>query len=160
MTDTQSERSYAPLTAEHLERLAALAAADHARFEVRYPDWAAVLLAACLAQGGARHRLFGDRGVKDLDVYLFYAVPRDRSPAHFPWNKGGTTRRRDFGPSELGRQLYTSADRADPKMRSHIPMWERYAGRRVDLMSRAIEPLPTWWMGWSAGVRRGVSTDG
>jgi hypothetical protein len=151
MTDTRSERSHAPLTDEHLDRLAALAAADHAAFQVRYPEWAAVLLAVCLAQGGARHRLFRDRGVKDLDVYLFYALPDGRSPARFPWNKGGTTRRQDFGPSEHGRQLYTSADRADPQMRSHIPQWELYAGRRVDLMSRAIAPHPD---GPRAAVRR------
>ncbi|WP_405183664.1 hypothetical protein OG225_41015 (plasmid) [Nocardia sp. NBC_01377] len=138
MTDERSERSFLPLTHEHLSRLAYFAEVDHQQFRQKHPEWAADLLACCLVQGGARHYVRGDRGVKDLDVYLLYTLPAGRNGGQFPWNRGANTRNRDFGVSELGRQLYTAADRADPKIARKIPAWERYSGRRVDLLSRAI----------------------
>jgi hypothetical protein len=138
--DDRSERSYQQLTHDHLVVLAGLAAADDMEFRRRHPEWASELLACCLVQGGARHLLHGDRGVKDLDIYLFYALPPGRQPQHFPWLRGATTRNQDFGSSELGRQFYTAADRADKKMAPKIPRWERFSGRRVDIMGRAIAP--------------------
>lgn len=140
MTDHCSERSYAALTGEHLVRLATLAAADDRYFGQHHPGWATELLASCLVQGAARHYLRGDRGIKDFDIYLFYGLPAGRNPAHFPWNRGATTRNRDFGLSEFGRQLYTAADRSDPYLAAKIPHWERFLGRRVDIMSRSVAP--------------------
>ncbi|MEV4127195.1 hypothetical protein [Nocardia sp. NPDC049707] len=99
MTDERSERSFLPLTDEHLSRLARFAETDHMEFCRTHPEWAADLLACCLVQGGARHYVYGDRGVKDLDVYLFYGLPPGRSGEKCPWNR--YTRRRDFGVSEL-----------------------------------------------------------
>ncbi|MDN2497460.1 hypothetical protein FHY52_12305 [Nocardia nova] len=158
MTDDRSERSFRPLTSEHLSRLALLAESDHSEFCRNHPEWAADLLACCVVQGGARHYLRGDRGIKDLDLYLFYALPVGRTGAQFPWNR--YPRRRDFGTSELGRQLYTDADRANPQLAKKMPLWEEFAGRRVDLMSRAIAMHPDGprsavrdWL--AQGARRG-----
>jgi hypothetical protein len=142
MTADRSERSHAHLTDDHLARLADLAAIDDRDFRQRHPDWATELLACCLVQGGARHYVYGDRGIKDLDIYLFYALPAGRNPAHFPWNRGGATRTRDLGSSQLGRQLYTDADRANPKIAKKIAHWETFMGRRIDIMSRCITPHP------------------
>lgn len=106
------------------------------------PDWCSELLAACLVQGGARHRLRGDRGVKDLDVYLFFARPDTETDSqNFPFNRGGTAR--DFGPSAHGRQLYAAGDRADRALVKRIPRWEEFTGRRVDVLARAIERRPS-----------------
>lgn len=139
MGDGRSVRSFARLTADHLERLAELARHDDVKFRQRFPAWS-TLLAGCLVQGGARHYLHQDRGVKDLDVYLFYSVPEGKNGGTFPWNRGGATRNEDFGLSELGRQLYTDADREDPQLARKIRVWDKFAGRRVDIMSRAIAP--------------------
>jgi hypothetical protein len=86
--------------------------------------------------------VYGDRGIKDLDIYLFYELPRGRSASHFPWNRGGSTRNRDFGDSALGRQLYTAKDWTDSKLAPKVPNWDLYSGRRVDIISRAIAPHP------------------
>src|SRR6266568_7099262 len=79
-----TRRSFALLTDDHLVRLATLAAADHLAFtrsEGR-PEYRRRRLAAVLAQGAARHYIDGRTGVKDLDVWTFYAaVPGARFPA-------------------------------------------------------------------------------
>lgn len=139
MDDARSVRSFARLTVDHMDRLAELARHDDLKFRQRFPDWS-TLLAVCLVQGGARHYVHEDRGVKDLDVYLFYAIPEGKNGGAFPWNRGGATRNEDFGPSELGRQLYTDADREDPQLARKIRHWDNFSGRRVDIMSRAIAP--------------------
>jgi hypothetical protein len=140
VTDDRSVRSYAPLTDEHLTRLAGLAAADDLKFRRAHPDWGKGFMAACLVQGGARHRVYGDRGIKDLDVYLFYATPPGKHGGQFPWVRGLASRRKDFGESELGRQLYTAEDRVNPRIAPFLPEWDNYTGRRVDLISRGIAP--------------------
>ncbi|WP_124390612.1 hypothetical protein [Rhodococcus wratislaviensis] len=136
--------------------------ADDIAFRHRYPEWS-TLLACCLVQGGARHYVHHDRGVKDLDVYLFYAVPPGKSSNQFPWLRGGTTRNSDFGPSVLGRQVYTDAERADHRLARKVPVWESFTGRRVDLLGRGIVPNPdgpraavTEWL--EQGARRRVPT--
>jgi hypothetical protein len=132
----QAVRSYAPLTDENLRRLATIAAERDAALRAARPDWCSRLLAACLVQGAARHFVYGDRGIKDLDVYLFYGLPTGKRANAFPYLRG--TAQQDFGDSEHGRQLYTDEERTDPRLASRIPAWERYAGRRVDLLARAI----------------------
>jgi len=73
-------------------------------------------------------------GVKDLDVWTFYAA---RAGAQFPAAKRET--HADFGPSSLGYQSYTQAEVTALGARVH--RWERYSGRRVDFLMRAL-PVP------------------
>jgi hypothetical protein len=119
-TSEVSERSQAPLTPDHLTRLAELARADREnRFE-RRPRWQVyrdrVLLVA-LCQGAALHYLDRRSGVKDLDVWTFYAAHPDGG---FPprWRVMA-----DFGPSTLGRHPH------DPG----------FTGRHVDLIGRSLQ---------------------
>ena len=133
-----TRRSYEPLTDDDLRRLEAIAVARHDEMARDRPDWCSTLIAACLVQGGARHRVNGDRGIKDLDVYLFYALGPGASAGKFPFNRG--TIQRDFGSSHHGQELYTDEDRLDPGLARRIPKWEQFVGRRVDLLARAIPP--------------------
>jgi hypothetical protein len=83
-TSRLSLRSRARLTDEHLRRLAALAEEDHAFFTrpAGRPEYESRCLAVALAQGAALHYLDGRTGVKDLDVWAFYAaIPGRRFPA-------------------------------------------------------------------------------
>ena len=70
-----------------------------------------------LCQGAALHYVRGDNGVKDFDVWSFYAAGGDQ---RFPARWRGT---RDFGPSKFGR--YSD----DPP---------QFVGRRVDLLGRSL----------------------
>lgn len=144
-TSWRSLRSPAPLTDEHLCRLAALADADHALFTRSggRPEYQSRRLVVVLAQGAACHYLrgrAGDRhsgtGIKDLDVWTFYsAVPSRR----FPANRRET--HADFGPSVFGRQLYDLGAARDPRERARWQGWSAYRGRRVDFLMRAL-PVP------------------
>ncbi len=112
-----------PITDDHLRRVAEIAEADRRDAFKRIPRLAAfrdrVLLTA-LCQGAALHFIDGVNGVKDLDVYTFYAEHPD---VRFSENR----RRKmvDFGESELGR--HPEDDR------------EKFRGRHVDLMWRALD---------------------
>lgn len=117
----RSLRSHEPLTDADLARLSELAGARHERLADSRPEWASELLAACLVQGGARPSSHHDRGVKDLDVYLFYATPASRSASHFPWNLPKW--HEDFGTSVHDRNLYTDAERAKPYIAQRLPRW-------------------------------------
>jgi hypothetical protein len=76
------------------------------------------LLCRALCQGAALHYLNATNGVKDFDVWSFYAE-RDDGP--FPYRWRGTA---DFGPSEFGRYP------GDPRS---------FTGRRVDLPGRSLD---------------------
>lgn len=78
--------------------------------------------------------LYEDCGVKDFDVWLFYALPPERQASHFPWNRNVV--HVDFGPSAHGRQEYTSDEWANPGY--NVAQWDTFTGRRVDLLARAI----------------------
>ena len=67
------------------------------------------------------HYVNGQNGVKDFDVWSFYAQYDDWP---FPPRWRGT---RDFGPSRFGRYP------GDPP---------RYVGRRVDLLGRSFQVVP------------------
>ena len=76
MDGTTVKRSYAPLTEVHLGRLGDLASQDHRKFtrsdgRSEYRDRK---IAVVLAQGAALHFLDKKNGVKDLDVWTFYAA--------------------------------------------------------------------------------------
>lgn len=134
MTSQGSERSSAPLTDAHLARLTELADEDHLKFcrPSGRPEYRDRRVAVVLAQGGAQHYIDGVNGVKDLDVWTFYAeipgtvFPGARRKLHV-----------DFGPSEHGRNLYPP-DLKHPQ----LPKWKAFTGRRVDLMMRSLKVRP------------------
>jgi len=142
VTTATTVRSYAPLTHEHLDRLVALATLDHKKFTRPdgRPEYAGLRVAVVLAQGAAQHwvdvdaRAADPNGVKDLDVWTFYAA---RPGAQFPAAKRET--HADFGRANLGRQMYTPADVDALGPRVHA--WQGYSGRRVDFLMRAL-PVP------------------
>jgi hypothetical protein len=108
-----------------LLRLAALAADAGAELFRRNPQgsgrYAGRLLGQALCQGAALRYVNGWDGVKDFDVWSFYARYDDWP---FPARWRGT---RDFGPSRFGRYP------GDPP---------RYSGRRVDLLGRSLPAEP------------------
>ena len=120
-----SDRSLARIEIADLLRLAALAADAEAELFRRNPQgsgrYAGRLLGRALCQGAALHYVNGITGVKDFDVWSFYAQDGDWP---FPARWRGT---RDFGPSKFGRY------RDDPP---------RYSGRRVDLLGRSLRSEP------------------
>jgi len=119
--DMDNLRSVEKITEEHLERLSELARTDQAdRFE-RHPRWSAYaerVICVALCQGAALHYLDGVNGVKDFDVYTFYAQD---AVGPFParWRRAA-----DFGPSVFGR---------------YPPDPPQFVGRRVDLFGRSLE---------------------
>ena len=90
-----TERTRVRLTADHLDRLSVLAAQDRDMFYQRRPEFRPMHMATVLAQGAAQHWVDGTHGVKDLDVWSFFALPPDI--ARFPADVRQT--HVDFGPS-------------------------------------------------------------
>lgn len=116
-----AERSLAPLTLDHLTRLADLASTDREDRFTRRPRWAVYrdrVLMVALCQGAALHYLDGRNGVKDLDVWTFYAS-HPEGPFPYRWPLPHC----DFGPSELGGH----------------PDDHGFIGRRVDLIGRSLD---------------------
>ena len=117
-------RSSAAIELADLARLAGLA--DDAEAELFRRNlhgsgrYAGRLLGRALCQGAALHYVNRHNGVKDFDVWSFYAQYDDWP---FPPRWRGT---RNFGPSKFGRYP------GDPA---------RYSGRRVDLLGRSL-PVP------------------
>lgn len=106
-----------------LERLGRAVDADLERFFERNPHldaWRDRIIAVALAQGGAEHRLRGERGIWDLDVIVCFEGPRSRhlrrQVMHWDW-----------GPSKFGRCPY------DPP---------EYIGRAVDVKYWVIPGAP------------------
>lgn len=120
-----TDRSLARIEVADLVRLAALAADAEADLFRRNPHgsgrYADRLLGRALCQGAALHYMNGKNGVKDFDVWSFYAQYDDWP---FPARWRGT---RDFGPSRFGRYP------------DDLP---RYSGRRVDLLGRSLPAAP------------------
>jgi hypothetical protein len=121
-----TDRSLSRIEVADLLRLAVLAADAEAGLFGRNPQgsgrYAGRLLGRALCQGAALHYIKGKNGVKDFDVWSFYAQDDDWP---FPARWRGT---RDFGPSRFGRYL------GDPP---------RYSGRRVDLLGRSLPVAPS-----------------
>ena len=122
---TETARSLAHIERNDLLRLAELAAQAEAGLFLRHPDGAGRytgrLLCRALCQGAALHYLDGKNGVKDFDVWSFYAALGD---GPFPYRWRGTA---DFGPSRFGRYHGDTPS---------------YAGRRVDLLGRSLPAPP------------------
>jgi len=120
-----TDRSLARIEVADLLRLAALAADAEAELFGRNQRgsgrYAGRLLGRALCQGAALHYVNEKNGVKDLDIWSFYAQYDDWP---FPARWRGT---RDFGPSKFGRYP------GDPP---------RCSGRRVDLLGRSLPAVP------------------
>jgi hypothetical protein len=122
-----SKRSHAPFTDEHLKRWVKIALEDQEGLFGRNPPLRKAyrnrLLLIALCQGGAQHfvdckkGLKHTNGVKDLDVYSFYA---EHPTTPWPYRRHGVA---DFGESEFGYH---------PNRRAG------FVGRQVDLMGRAL----------------------
>lgn len=118
---TESHRSFAPVTDADLERLSKIVSTAHRDLRRIRPDLAGRLVAGCLAQGAAAHRVDEMTGVKDFDLWLFYRLDEDSQPAN--------ARRRktyDFGVSAHGRHPDDDGS--------------KFVGRRVDVMCRSLPP--------------------
>lgn len=104
-----------------MQRLVAIAFAALADLCRRKPRWAPYqtrVVALALCQGAACHYLDGRTGIKDFDVWFFFAeVPN--CPFPHRWRL-----QRDFGVSRFG----------------HTPGF-RGVGRRVDVLGRSL-PIP------------------
>ncbi len=120
-----ASRSMEKITKRDLSKLADIARADRERMFERNANWAHYrnrLLCVALCQGAARHYVDRKTGIKDFDVWAFFA----RSPAR-PFPDMALFRRRataDFGPSRFGRTPGAN---------------ERFEGRRVNLLSRSLD---------------------
>lgn len=116
---TPNERSMEPIIPGDLERLARIARQDREDLFDRKPHYRALadrVVAVALCQGAALHFLDGRNGVKDFDVWTFYAAHPD---AIFPPRRRVA---RDFGDPKFGQ----SPDRPE------------FVGRKVDLLGRSI----------------------
>jgi|SRR5450756_549028 len=125
MTENGPARSLARIDIDDLLRLADLAAAAEAGLFARRPRGAGRytgrLICRAPCQDSALHYLDGRTGVKDFDVWSFYAACGD---GPFPYRWRGTA---DFGPSKFGRYP------GDPPS---------CTGRRVDMLGRSLNVPP------------------
>jgi hypothetical protein len=112
-----SERSFEAITDEDLKKLASIAAEDRRDFLSRKPRYTGEFLCSALCQGAAVHFVDGKNGVKDFDVWSFYADKKGVPP--FPPKRHA---RVDFGESKFGK----------------CP-GESLKGRRVDIFGRSIK---------------------
>jgi hypothetical protein len=124
------DRSKESLTKADLRRLADMARADREAMFARSPYWRRYrnrLLCVALCQGAALHYIDGENGIKDFDVWTFFAALPDRpsDPALYRRNA-----HYDFGPSRFGR-----------RPRSH-PTFRHYTGRNVDMLARSLKVSP------------------
>jgi len=119
-----NERSYKRITDRDLARLAEIAAADREAFIDAHPRYAPLsrrVVCVALCQGAALHFVDGRNGIKDFDVWTFYArTPR----AVFPPRRRVT---RDFGFPKFGQS----------------PDWHHFVGRRVDMLGRSVNATDT-----------------
>lgn len=120
-----SERSRERITGADLLRLGDLALLDLAGLVERETAtgrrYRKRLLCIALCQGAAQHYVEGAHGVKDFDVWSFFAA---HPAGPFPYRRRVE---RDFGRSKFSRHP------ADPP---------RFLGRRVDLGGRSLAVSP------------------
>ncbi len=122
-TTVKGNRSLSPITLDDLARLGRIAREDRESFFARLPRYRALedrVIAVALCQGAAAHFLDGKNGVKDFDVWTFYAAHPD---ATYPDRRRVA---RDFGDPKFGQTLDQM----------------RFVGRRVDLLGRSLKALP------------------
>ncbi len=137
-------RSLAPITVDDLRRLGEVARRDREEMFERSPHWSPYrdrLLCVALCQGAALHYVDGSNGVKDFDVWTFFAALPDRYPDRALYRRN---KARDFGPSKFGWH----------------PDLPQYSGRKVDLLSDSLPVAPgadavVALRAWLAGKLRG-----
>ncbi len=117
------ERSFERISEDDLQRLGELARRDREDFFQRHPQYKLLadrVLAVALCQGAALHFVDSKNGVKDFDVWTFYAEHPDVTypPRRYTFM--------DFGDAKFG----TSPDRPE------------FVGRRVDLLGRSLNVAP------------------
>jgi hypothetical protein len=115
------DRSYGRITHGDLGRLAEISRYDRECLFARKPRYRVLddrLVCVALCQGAALHFIDGENGVKDFDVWTFYAARREE--AAYPWRRRAS---RVFGDRCFG------ASAVEPG----------FAGRYVDLLGRSIE---------------------
>lgn len=114
------ERSLATIEVSHLRQLAEIARNDLQAYVSGAPrersKFLQHVLCVVLCQGAALHYVDRRNGVKDFDVYTFFAKGNGRD---FPVRRVGKA---DFGISRFGRH----------------PREPEFEGRRVDLLGRSI----------------------
>lgn len=119
----EEARSLADITLDDLARLGRIAREDRESFFARLPRYRPLedrVIAVALCQGAAKHFVDGKNGVKDFDVWTFYAAHPDIT---FPARRRVA---RDFGDPKFGR----------------TPGQEAFADRRVDLLGRSLNARP------------------
>jgi hypothetical protein len=127
-------RFYGKLRRNDLDRLLEIEHEWRASLEQRKEHWrlyANRLLCVCLAQGGALHVVDGKNGIKDLDVYRFFAAHPKRPQPDPAIYRGRTTK--DIGRSRLGKRTDRDGIRGFPG----------YEGRNVDIFSVALPVRPS-----------------
>lgn len=110
-------RSYAHISSADLAKLAGIARLDRRDFFTLRPEYRARVLMVALCQGAALHYVDGKNGIKDFDVWTFYA----RGPGKRPYHPLRHTTA-DFGRSKFGNAGVIGL-----------------VGRNVDLLGRTIK---------------------
>lgn len=115
------ERSYEKITKSDLKKILRFSHEDREEFFIRNPRWRKLygnrIICIALCQGAALHYLDGKNGVKDFDVWTFYA---EHPEAPFPYRRMG---HKDFGISKFGCHPFDAA---------------KFKGRCVDLIGRSL----------------------
>jgi hypothetical protein len=113
-------RSYEPILATDLHRLGKIAQRDRRLFFARNPKYSTLcehVVAVALCQGAALHYVDGRNGIKDLDVWTFYAALK-----HCEYPPRRPVASYDLGISKFGRTRN----------------FEHFTGRKVDCLGRSI----------------------
>ena len=138
-------RSHAPFTGEHLNLLVKIALEDQEGLFERKPYLTVYrrrLLLIALCQGGALHYvqckkgLQHTNGVKDIDVYSFYA---EHPTVPWPYRRYGKA---DFGESEFGCHPDDRPYKGKPLMGRHVDLTGR--SLPVEPEANPIEAVRTW----------------
>jgi len=120
------DRAYARITRADLKRLLKIARLEREDFFARHKEYAILyrkrVLCTALCQGAALHYINGQTGVRDFDVWTFYAEHPEASFPH--WHE----ERYDYGRSNKFGRLSDAPD--------------AFKGRPVDLAGRSIEASP------------------
>ena len=121
MKTFRAPRPHTPTTPPALTPSAQLAGTHPAHLPHNYPKserlYAMRIICVVLCQGAALHYIDGKNGIKDFDVWTFYA---EHPEVSFPYRRIG---HRDFGSSKFG----------------FLPNDIRpFKGRRVDLIGRSL----------------------
>ena len=114
-------RSYEEITLGDLTRLGQIARLDRQELFAKKPRYRVLgerLICVVLCQGAARHFIDDKNGVKDFDIWTFFAAHPDAPD--FPWRR---RKARAFGNPRFG----PSPDKPG------------FVGRHVDLLGRSIE---------------------